>query len=142
MKHLRKANAEWKGPLKDGRGTISSASGALRDVAYDFRSRFEQGPATNPEELIAAAHAGCFSMALSAILGESGLTPESIRTEATVHLEKLDAGWTLARIDLDVVGRVPGASADQFLAAAEKAKAGCPVSRVLKADIQMNARLA
>jgi len=140
--HLRKANAEWKGPLKDGRGTVSSASGALRDTAYDFRSRFEQGPATNPEELIAAAHAACFSMALSAILGEGGLTPESIKTDATLHLEKMEAGWTLARIDLDVVGRVPGATKESFLEAAEKAKTGCPVSRVLKADIQMNARLA
>jgi len=140
--HLRKAKAEWKGALKEGRGTISSASGAVKDTAYDFRSRFEQGSTTNPEELIAAAHAGCFSMALSAILGESGLTPESIQTEATVHLDKLDAGWTLTRIDLDVVGRVPGATADSFREAAEKAKAGCPVSRALKPEIQMNARLA
>jgi osmotically inducible protein OsmC len=138
----RKANAEWKGGLKDGTGRLSSTSGALRDTAYDFHSRFEQGAATNPEELIAAAHAGCFSMALSGILGEAGLTPESIQTEATVHLEKQDAGWTLARIDLDVLGRVPGATAESFREAAEKAKAGCPVSRVLKADIHMNARLA
>jgi osmotically inducible protein OsmC len=138
----RKANAEWKGTLKEGKGTVSSASGVLRDTGYDFRSRFEQGSTTNPEELIAAAHAGCYSMALSAILGESGLTPESIRTEATVSLDKTDAGWTLVKVQLDVVGRVPGASAEAFQAAAEKAKAGCPVSRVLRADIQMNARLA
>jgi osmotically inducible protein OsmC len=138
----RKANAEWKGSLKEGSGTVSSASGVLRDTAYDFRSRFEQGSTTNPEELIGAAHAGCFSMALSGVLGESGLTPESIRTEATVHLEKQDAGWTLARIDLEVVARVPGATPESFREAAEKAKAGCPVSRVLKSEIRMNARLA
>jgi osmotically inducible protein OsmC len=140
--HERKSSAEWKGSLKDGRGVVSSSSGVLQDVAYDFRSRFESGSTTNPEELIAAAHAGCFSMALSAILGESGLTPESIRTQATVVLEKQDAGWTLARIHLDVTGRVPGASPEAFQAAAEKAKAGCPVSRALRPEIRMTARLA
>ena len=140
--HERKSSAEWKGSLKDGRGVVSSSSGALQNVAYDFRSRFESGSTTNPEELIGAAHAGCFSMALSAILGESGLTPESIRTEATVSLEKQDSGWTLTRIHLDVTGRVPGASPDAFQAAAEKAKAGCPVSRALRPEIRMTARLA
>ena len=140
--HERKSSAEWKGSLKDGRGVVSSSSGALQNVAYDFRSRFESGSTTNPEELIAAAHAGCFSMALSAILGESGLTPESIRTEATVSLEKQDSGWTLTRIHLDVTGRVPGASPEAFQAAAEKAKAGCPVSRALRPEIRMTARLA
>jgi osmotically inducible protein OsmC len=138
----RKSNAEWKGGLKDGSGTVSSASGVLRNTAYDFRSRFEQGPATNPEELIAAAHAGCFSMALSGVLGESGLTAESIRTEATIDLEKRDEGWTLMRVHLDVVAKVPGATPDAFRVAAEKAKAGCPVSRVLRYDVVMNARLA
>jgi osmotically inducible protein OsmC len=137
----RKANAEWKGGLKDGNGTVSSGSGVLKDTPYEFRSRFEQGPHTNPEELIAAAHAACFSMALSAILGEGGLTPESIRTDATLHFEKMDEGWTLARIHLDVVGRVPGATEQSFGEAAEKARVGCPVSRVLKAEIKMSARL-
>ena len=138
----RKSSAEWKGSLKTGRGVVSSASGALKEAAYDAGSRFEQGAATNPEELIAAAHAACFSMALSAILGESALTPESVRTEATVDLEKTEAGWTLTRVHLDVVARVPGASAEAFRAAAEKAKTGCPISRVLRSEIQMEARLA
>ena len=142
MKHERKANAEWNGNLKDGHGTVSTESGIHRDTAYDAASRFESGPKTNPEELIAAAHASCFSMALSHILSESGLKPDSVKTEATVHLEKQDAGWTIARIHLDVTGRVPGASAEAFQSAAEKAKTGCPVSRVLKADISMTARLA
>lgn len=138
----RKANAEWKGNLKNGSGTFSTASGLHRDAAYDAVSRFESGPRTNPEELIAAAHASCFSMALSHILSESGLEPESVKTHANLKLEKLDAGWTITTIHLDVTGKVPGASAEAFQGAAEKAKAGCPVSRVLKADITMTARLA
>ena len=141
MKHERKANAEWKGNLKDGHGSVSTASGIHKDTAYDAASRFESGAKTNPEELIAAAHAACFSMALSHILSESGLTPESVKTHATLNLEKLDAGWTITRIHLDVAGKVPGATAEAFQSAAEKAKTGCPVSRVLKADISMTARL-
>src|SRR5258705_10497618 len=101
----RKANAEWKGNLKDGHGTLSTASGIHRDTAYDAVSRFESGPKTNPEELIAAAHASCFSMARSHILGESGLTPESVRTNATLNLEKLDAGWTITAILFEANGK-------------------------------------
>ena len=140
--HERKANAEWKGNLKDGRGTVSSGSGALRDVAYEFRSRFESGTNTNPEELIGAALAACYSMALAHDLAEAGHPAESVRTEAKVSFEKQDAGWTITRITLDVTGRVPGVSADVFQQAAEKTRTGCPVARSLRADIQVNARLA
>jgi len=141
MKHERKANAEWKGNLKDGSGSVSTESGIHKNTEYDAASRFASGPKTNPEELIAAAHASCFSMALSHALAESGLTPESVKTDATVHLEKQDGGWTITRIHLDVTGKVPGATAEAFQSAAEQTKTGCPVSRVLKADISMTARL-
>src|SRR5271163_2848306 len=106
----RKASAVWKGGLKDGKGTISAPGGVLKDTQYSFTSRFENGPGTNPEELIAAAHAACFSMALSAQLGGANLTPESINTAATLTLEKLDAGWTITAVHLDVVANVPGAT--------------------------------
>jgi osmotically inducible protein OsmC len=137
----RKANARWMGGLKDGRGTISTDSKVLTDTQYSFSTRFENGVGTNPEELIAAAHAGCFAMALSGQLGAAGLTPERIDATATVNMDKTDAGFTITAVHLDVVARIPGASADAFNAAATKAKEGCPVSRVLKADITMNARL-
>jgi len=137
----RKASAEWTGGLKDGKGKISTDSGVLKDTQYSFATRFENGVGTNPEELIAAAHAGCFSMALSGQLGNANLKADSIRTTATVTMDKTDAGFTITAVHLDVVAKVPGASADQFQTAANNAKAGCPVSRVLKADITMNARL-
>ena len=137
----RKANAVWKGGLKDGKGTVSAASGVLSNTPYSFTTRFENTPGTNPEELIAAAHAACFSMALSAQLGGANLTPESISTAATLSMEKLDSGWTITAVQLDVVARVPGATADAFNTAAQNAKAGCPVSKVLKAEITMNAKL-
>ncbi len=137
----RKASAVWKGSLKEGKGTVSSASGVLSDTQYSFGSRFEQGIGTNPEELIAAAHAGCFAMALSAQLGEAGLTPESIRASATVTLEKVEAGWTVTKSHLDVVAKIPGAGQAAFEKAANDAKAGCPISRLLKAEISMAARL-
>ena len=137
----RKANAIWKGGLKDGKGSVSSASGVLNNTPYSFSTRFENTPGTNPEELIAAAHAGCFSMALSAQLGGANLTPSSIETSATLTMEKLEAGWTITAVHLDVVGRVPGADAAAFQKAAENAKAGCPVSKVLNAKITMNAKL-
>jgi len=137
----RKASAIWKGGLKDGKGSVSSASGVLTNTPYSFTTRFENTPGTNPEELIAAAHAGCFSMALSAQLGGANLTPASIETSATLTMEKLDAGWTITAVHLDVVGRVPGADAAAFQKAAENAKAGCPVSKVLNAKITMNAKL-
>lgn len=137
----RKASAVWRGGLKDGRGTISSDSGVLKETQYSFSTRFENGIGTNPEELIAAAHAGCFSMALSAQLGEAKITPESIRTVATVTMDKTDAGFTITAVHLDVTAKVPGASQAAFATAANNAKAGCPVSRVLNAKITMDARL-
>jgi len=137
----RKASAEWKGGLKDGKGTVSSASGVLSSTPYSFTTRFENTPGTNPEELIAAAHAACFSMALSAQLGGANLTPESIATSATLTMEKLDAGWTITAVHLEVVAKVPGASAEAFSTAAANAKAGCPVSKVLNAKITMEAKL-
>ncbi len=137
----RKASARWTGGLKDGRGTISTASGVLSDTQYSFSTRFEEGAGTNPEELIAAAHAGCFSMALSGQLGQAGLTAESIDTTATVRLEKTDAGFRITSVHLDVTARVPGADQAAFEKAANNAKAGCPVSKVLNAEITMDARL-
>jgi osmotically inducible protein OsmC len=137
----RKASAVWKGGLKDGKGTVSSTSGVLSNTPYSFTTRFENAPGTNPEELIAAAHAACFSMALSAQLGGANLTPESISTAATLTMEKLDAGWAITAVHLDVVAKVPGASAEAFNTAAQNAKAGCPVSKVLNAKITMDAKL-
>lgn len=138
----RKGSAVWKGGLKDGKGTVSTQSGALKDLQYSFSTRFENGVGTNPEELIAAAHAGCFSMALSAQLGEAGMTAESIETTATVTLEKTDAGFTVTKSHLDTTVRIPGADKAKFETAANNAKAGCPISRLLKAEITMNAKLA
>ena len=137
----RNAQAEWRGGLKDGRGTISTDSGVLENTQYSFSTRFEDGKGTNPEELIAAAHAGCFSMALSGQLGNANLVAESIRTTASVKLEKTDAGFTITEVHLSVAARVPGASQEQFETAAGNAKAGCPVSRVLNAKITLEARL-
>lgn len=138
----RKAGAVWKGGLKDGKGTVTTASGVLTSTPYSFATRFEDAKGTNPEELIAAAHAGCFSMALSAELGKLGITPESISTEATLTMEKLDAGFTITKIHLDVTGKIPGSDKAKWDQAAASAKAGCPVSRVLKAEITMSAKLA
>ena len=137
----RKASAVWKGGLKDGKGAVSATSGVLSNTPYSFTTRFENTPGTNPEELIAAAHAACFSMALSGQLGAANLTAESINTSATLTMEKLDSGWTITAIHLDVTGKVPGASQEAFMTAANNAKAGCPVSRVLKANITMDAKL-
>jgi osmotically inducible protein OsmC len=137
----RKASAVWKGGLKEGKGTISAPGGVLANTPYSFTTRFENAPGTNPEELIAAAHAACFSMALSAQLGSANLTPESISTNVTLSLEKLDSGWTITASHLDVVGRVPGADAATFQKYAEAAEKGCPVSKVLNAKISMTAKL-
>src|SRR3954451_12820906 len=137
----RKASAVWKGGLKDGKGSISAPGGVLSNTPYSFTTRFENAPGTNPEELIAAAHAACFSMALSAQLGGANLTPESINTSATLTMEKLDAGWTITAIQLDVTAKVPNADEAAFKTAADNAKAGCPVSKVLNAKITMNAKL-
>jgi lipoyl-dependent peroxiredoxin len=137
----RKASAVWKGTLREGAGSISTDSGVLKNTPYSFTTRFENSPGTNPEELIAAAHAGCFTMALSAQLTTSNLKPEQISTTATVTLEKLDAGWTITKVHLDVSAKVPGATPEAFQTAAGNAKANCPVSRLLKADISMDAKL-
>lgn len=137
----RKASAVWRGGLKDGRGTVSATSGVLSNTPYSFSTRFENTPGTNPEELIAAAHAACFSMALSAQLAAANLTPESINSSATLSLDKLDSGWTITTIQLDVSARVPQADEAAFNKAAEDAKAGCPVSKVLNAKITMKAKL-
>jgi lipoyl-dependent peroxiredoxin len=137
----RKASAVWKGGLKDGQGTVSSASGILSNTKYSFTTRFEDAPGTNPEELIAAAHAACFSMALAAQLGGANLKPDSINTSATLTMEKLEAGWTITAVHLDVTAKVPGASVEAFNTAAQNAEKGCPVSKVLNAKITMDAKL-
>lgn len=137
----RKASAAWQGGLKDGKGSLTTESKVLSATPYSFSTRFEGTPGTNPEELLAAAHAGCFSMALSMMLGEAGIVPAQIDTNATVTLEKLDTGFTITRVHLDVSVRAPGADRAKFDASTAKAKVGCPLSRVLKAEITMNARL-
>ncbi len=137
----RKASAIWRGGLKDGKGTISTDSGVLKNTQYSFSTRFENGIGTNPEELVAAAHAGCFSMALSAQLETAGLKAEEINTTATVTLEKVDAGWAVTAVHLDVNARIPGADQAKFDKAANDAKTGCPISRLLNAKITMNAKL-
>ncbi|MBI3553611.1 MAG: OsmC family protein [Elusimicrobia bacterium] len=139
----RGAAAEWREDLKTGKGTISLDSGALKQAPYSFATRFEDGvTGTNPEELIAGAHAACFSMALSAQLSGAGLKPESIKTRATLTMEKLEAGWTVTAIHLDCVAKVPGADAAKFDELADKAKAGCPISRLLNAKIALSKTLA
>ncbi|MGE5176310.1 MAG: OsmC family protein [Hyphomicrobiales bacterium] len=138
---IRKGAAIWRGGLKDGKGTLSTESGVLEEAAYSFGTRFENAKGTNPEELIAAAHAACFSMALSAQLGEAGMTPESVRTTASVTLEKTDAGFTVTKSHLTTTVRIPGADRAKFDAAAAAAKAGCPISRLLNAAITMEATL-
>ncbi len=137
----RKASAIWNGGLRDGRGTVSTDSGVLADTQYSFSTRFEEGKGTNPEELIAAAHAGCFSMALSGQLGNAGLTAERISTSASVTLEKTEAGFTVTAVHLEVKAKVPGADQQAFETAANNAKAGCPISRLLNAEITMGAEL-
>jgi lipoyl-dependent peroxiredoxin len=140
---VRKASAVWNGSLKEGKGTISTESRVLSNAQYSFSTRFENGIGTNPEELVAASHAGCFSMALSAQLGNAGITPESIETTAAVTLEKTDAGFTVTKIHLDVTAKIPGVDAAAFQKAAQDAKTGCPISRLLKAaEITMSAKLA
>ena len=137
----RHASAIWQGDLKTGKGTVSSESGVLSKTQYSFGTRFENGPGTNPEELIAAAHAGCFTMALSGQLGSAGLVAEKLETTATLTFEKLDAGWTVTQIHLDVKGKVPKADAAAWEKATSAAKAGCPISRLLNATITMDAKL-
>jgi osmotically inducible protein OsmC len=137
----RTASAHWSGGLRDGKGTVSTQSGVLNQTQYSFSTRFENGIGTNPEELIAGAHAGCFSMALSGQLGNAGMTADSIDTKATVTLEKTDAGFSITSVHLDVQARIPGADQAKFDEAAQNAKKGCPVSRVLNTKITMDAKL-
>ena len=137
----RTASAVWQGDLKGGMGTVSTGSGVLKDTKYSFTTRFENGPGTNPEELIAAAHAGCFSMALSAFLGKAGHKPERVATEANLTLEQVEGNWTITAIQLDSTAKVPGIDRQQFETIANDAKANCPVSRVLNAKISLSAKL-
>jgi osmotically inducible protein OsmC len=137
----RRGSAHWEGGIRDGRGTVSTESGVLAEAQYSFSTRFEDGKGTNPEELLAAAHAGCFSMALSKQLEDAGMRAESIDTSAAVTLEKTDAGFTITKVHLDVTARIPGGDRSAFETAAANAKAGCPVSRLFKAEITMEAKL-
>jgi osmotically inducible protein OsmC len=139
---IRRANAIWRGTLKEGKGTLSSGSGVLSNVPYDYRQRFEEAPGTNPEELIAAAHSACFSMALSADLTKAGLTVESVETKATLTFEPKDGKPTITKIHLETVGKVPGTTNEDFVKAAQGAKANCPISRVLNTEITLDAKLA
>jgi osmotically inducible protein OsmC len=139
----RKGSAEWRGGLKDGKGTVSTASGTLNNTQYSFAARFENGTGTNPEELLAAAHAGCFSMALSGQLGAAGMTADSINTTATVTLEKVADGFAITKVHLDVKAKIPNADKGKFETATANAKSGCPVSKLFKgAEITMDASLA
>lgn len=137
----RKASAEWKGSLKEGKGNLSTESGVLGKAQYSFDTRFESGIGTNPEELVAAAHAGCFSMQLSALLGKAGLVPDHIATTAVVTFENLDQGWTVIESHLEVNASIPGATAGSFAKLAEDAKTGCLMSRLLKTTVTMDAKL-
>lgn len=137
----RKGSAVWSGGLKDGKGTVSTQSGVLNQSQYGFNTRFENGPGTNPEELLAAAHAGCFTMALSAQLGEAGMTAQKLETTATVSLDKVDGGFAIPAVHLDLVATIPGADEQAFQEAARKAKEGCPVSKLFNANITLDAKL-
>lgn len=137
----RQATAHWSGGIKDGKGTLSTPSGALDDTPYSFRDRFEDGPQTNPEELLGAAHAGCFAMALSGALGKAGMTAQSLDVTAHVTLEKQGEGFGIPAVHLELKAKIPGADHDAFMSAANGAKAGCPISKVLNAEITLDARL-
>ena len=137
----RKESAIWQGGLKDGKGSISTDSGVLKETQYSFGTRFENGVGTNPEELIAAAHAGCFSMAFSAELGKAGFTPTSIHTTATITLDKTDAGFSVTESHLEMTAKIPGIDQAKFTAISNGAKAGCPISRLLNAKISLDAKL-
>ena len=141
MKINRQGSAQWQGGIKDGKGTISTESGALRGYPYGFASRFEGLPGTNPEELLAAAHAGCFTMALSLILGEAKLTAERMETSAKVVLEQVEGGYAITAVHLNLEARIPGADQQTFEKLAGMAKAGCPVSKLFKADVTLDVTL-
>ena len=137
----RTASAAWEGGLKDGKGSITTQSGVLTKTPYGFSTRFEEGPGTNPEELIAAAHAGCFTMALSAQLGNAGLKADSLRTTASVTLDKVEGGFAITAVHLELVAKIPGATQEAFDTAANNAKTGCPVSKLLNAKITLGTTL-
>ena len=137
----RNGSAVWSGGLKDGKGAVSTASGVLNSAQYGFNTRFEDGPGTNPEELIGAAHAGCFTMALSGQLGQAGMTAQELRTTATVSMEKVEGGFSITAVHLDLVAKIPGASQEAFDKAANTAKENCPVSKLLNANLTMTATL-
>jgi len=137
----RTGSAVWQGDLKGGKGTLSSASGVLKETPYSFSARFENGAGTNPEELIAAAHAGCFAMALSAALDGAGFKAEKLAAQATVTLEQVQGNWTITKSDLQLDAKVPGIDQSQFNDIAADAKKNCPVSRLLNADITLQAKL-
>jgi len=141
MKITRKAEAQWSGGIRDGKGAITTGSGALKAYPYGFASRFEGLPGTNPEELIGAAHAGCFTMALSLMLTEAHMPPSELTTTAEVTLEKVDSGFAITGVALTLRGKVPGASKEKFLELANAAKTNCPVSKVIRAPITLNAEL-
>ncbi|MFC5480433.1 OsmC family protein [Massilia sp. Mn16-1_5] len=137
----RNGSAVWSGGLKDGKGAVSTGSGALKEQPYGFNTRFEDSPGTNPEELIGAAHAGCFTMALSGQLGKAGMTAQELRTTATVSMEKQGEGFSITAVHLDLVAKIPGASQEAFDQAANTAKENCPVSKLLNAEITLTSRL-
>jgi lipoyl-dependent peroxiredoxin len=137
----RNGSAVWSGGLKDGKGAVSTGSGVLKEAQYGFNTRFEDGPGTNPEELIGAAHAGCFTMALSGQLGQAGMTAQELRTTATVSMEKVEGGFSITAVHLDLVAKIPGASQETFDKAANTAKENCPVSKLLNATITLSSRL-
>lgn len=141
MSSQHSGSAVWSGGLKDGIGSISTQTGVLKDAPYGFKARFEEGPGTNPEELIGAAHAGCYTMALSGVLAEAGLTAQKLETTAAVTLDKVDGGFAITKVHLTLVATIPGADQAKFEEAAQKAKVNCPVSKLLKAEITLDAQL-
>lgn len=137
----RKASAVWQGGLKDGKGTVSTDSGVLKQTQYSFSTRFESGIGTNPEELIAAAHAGCFAMALSNELGKAGMVPKKLEATATISLDNVSGSFAITKSHIDLVADIPGANPEKFKAAVKAAETGCPVSKLLKAEITVSAKL-
>lgn len=141
MSSQHSGSAVWSGGLKDGIGSISAQSGVLKEAPYGFKARFEEGPGTNPEELIGAAHAGCYTMALSGVLAEAGMTAQKLETTASVTLDKVDGGFAITKVHLTLLATIPGADQAKFDEAAQKAKVNCPVSKLLKAEITLDAKL-
>ncbi|KQN79530.1 osmotically inducible protein OsmC [Duganella sp. Leaf61] len=141
MSSQHSGSAVWSGGLKDGIGSISTQTGVLKDAPYGFKARFEDGPGTNPEELIGAAHAGCYTMALSGVLAEAGLTAQKLETTAAVTLDKVDGGFAITKVHLTLLATIPGADQAKFEEAANKAKVNCPVSKLLNAEITLDAKL-